>query len=127
MGSMGFIGSTFDPRLDARGDLVMATRLEPTVPALVPPVLPSGSARFVEVNGMRTRYYQAGQGPPLVFIPSAFLQAASYRGTIAALAEHFRVTAAEMPGSGGSQRVKRPWGFAEGAEWAAGLLDELGL
>jgi pimeloyl-ACP methyl ester carboxylesterase len=76
---------------------------------------------------MRTRFYQAGQGPPLVLIPSAFLQAASYRGTIEALAEHFSVTAAEMPGSGGSERIKRPWGFAEGADWAAALLDALSL
>ena len=32
-----------------------------------------------------------------------------------------------MPGSGGSQAVERAWGFAEGADWAAALLDALCL
>jgi pimeloyl-ACP methyl ester carboxylesterase len=59
--------------------------------------------------------------------PSAFLGAASYRGTIGGLARYFEVIAAEMPGSGRSQRLERAWGFAEGADWAAGLLDALGL
>ena len=43
------------------------------------------------------------------------------------LAAHFRVNAAEIPGSGGSQRVARAWGFAHEADWAADLLDALDL
>ncbi|WP_406694862.1 alpha/beta hydrolase [Singulisphaera sp. Ch08] len=105
----------------------MATRTEPMAPQLAPPTLPRWAEQFIEANGMRTRFFQAGQGPPLLLIPSVFLQAASYRGTIEALAEHFQVTVAEMPGSGLSERVKQPWGFAEGADWAAALLDALNL
>ena len=75
----------------------------------------------------RTRIFQFGHGPPLLLLPSAFLRASSYRPTIEHLAAHFRVTAAEMPGSGGSQAVERAWGFAEGADWAAALLDALDL
>ena len=105
----------------------MATRTEPSVPDLLPPTLPKWAEQFVDVNGMRTRFFQAGQGPPLLLIPSAFLRAPSYRTTIEGLAAHFQVTAAEMPGSGLSQRVTQPWGFAAGADWAAALLDALNL
>ncbi len=79
------------------------------------------------VGGRRTRIFQFGHGPPLLLLPSGFLMAASYRPTIQYVAAHFRVTAAEMPGSGGSETVERAWGFAEGADWAAALLDVLGL
>lgn len=100
---------------------------EPTVPTLVPPTLPTWAERQVTVGGLRTRLFEMGEGPPLVLIPSAFLRAPSYRGTIAALARDFRVIAAEMPGTGRSQSLPRAWGFAEGADWAAGLLDALEL
>lgn len=100
---------------------------KPTVPFLVPPSLPRRAAEFVEVGGHRTRFYRAGDGPPLLLIPSAFLRAPSYKGTIEALATDFRVIAAEMPGSGLSARTRRARGFAEEADWAAGLLDVLGL
>ncbi|AGA27751.1 alpha/beta fold hydrolase [Singulisphaera acidiphila] len=106
---------------------MMATHTEPSVPDLIPPTLPKWAEQYIDVNGMRTRFFQSGQGPPLLLIPSAFLRAPSYRGTIEGLAAHFQVTAAEMPGSGHSQRLKQPWGFAEGADWAAGLLDALNL
>ncbi|MFO0891620.1 MAG: alpha/beta hydrolase [Isosphaeraceae bacterium] len=101
--------------------------LHPTPPGLFPPSLPDAAERWIDVGGYRTRYYRFGEGPPLVLIPTIFLPAASYRGTIAGLARQFDVIAAEMPGSGRSQRVERPWGFREGADWAAGLLDALGL
>src|SRR3954471_20128573 len=101
--------------------------LKPTAPGLLPPRLPKRAERWVDVGGRRTRYFRFGQGPPLLLIPSAFLWAASYRGTIAGLAEHFQVIVAETPGSGRSARLERAWGFEEGADWAAALLDALGL
>lgn len=105
----------------------IAPSLEPTVPFLVPPSLPSQAAEYLDVGGLRTRLFRAGAGPPLLLIPSAFLRAPSYKGTIEALAVHFGVIAAEMPGSGLSARTKRARGFAEEADWAADLLDALGL
>jgi pimeloyl-ACP methyl ester carboxylesterase len=105
----------------------MNDRLKPTPPGLVPPRLPKWAEQWIDVAGCRTRIYRLGQGPPLVLIPSVFLRASSYRGTIAGLAAHFEVIAAEMPGSGKSQRLKTSWGFAEGADWTAELLDTLAL
>jgi len=100
---------------------------EPPLPVVAPPTLPGWAAQFVEVKGLKTRFYQAGQGPPLLLIPSVFLRAASYRNTIFTLAEHFQVIAAEMPGSGRSARLRRPWGFAQGADWVADFMDVLEL
>ena len=105
----------------------MNDRLEPDAPGLVPPKLPKWAEHWIDVGGRQTRTYRLGQGPPLVLIPSVFLRASSYRGTIAGLAEHFEVIAAEMPGSGKSQRLKTSWGFVEGADWAAELLNTLAL
>ncbi len=105
----------------------IASSAEPTVPAVVPPTLPKRAEQFLEVGGFRTRLFRAGAGPPLLLIPSAFLRAPSYKGTIEALAVHFDVIAAEMPGSGRSARVGRGRGFAEEADWVAALLDVLGL
>ncbi len=81
----------------------------------------------VRASGKRTRILEAGDGPPLLLVPSAFLRARTYREVIGQLAGHFRVVAAEMPGSGGSERVRRPWGFEDCADWAASVLDALGL
>ena len=109
------------------GPAPIAPSADPAVPFLVPPSLPKRAEEFVEVGGLRTRLFRAGEGPPLLLIPSAFLRAPSYKGTIEALATDFRVVAAETPGSGLSARTGRARGFAEEADWAAALLDVLGL
>src|SRR4051794_17000331 len=98
-----------------------------TGPPILPPTLPAWAEQALIVGGRRTRFFQFGHGPPLLLLPSAFLMAASYRPTIKYVAAHFRVTAAEMPGSGASQPVEQPWGLAEAADWAAELLDALSL
>lgn len=100
---------------------------EPSVPLVVPPSLPARTESFLHVDGHETRIFRMGQGPPLVLIPSAFLRATSYESTVEALAAHFAVTAAEMPGSAGSEKVKEPWGFDDGADWTAKLIEALGL
>jgi pimeloyl-ACP methyl ester carboxylesterase len=83
--------------------------------------------RWADVLGSRTHYLEAGQGPPLLLIPPAFVGAGIFRNTIAQLAARFRVLAAEMPGSGKTRRRDGPWGFGQAADWAAGFLDAVGL
>jgi hypothetical protein len=85
----------------------MRPLLKPAPPGLLPPRLPASNEHWINVAGRRTRFFRFGQGPPLLLIPSAFLRAASYRGTIGGLARRFEVLAAEMPGSGRSQRLRR--------------------
>jgi pimeloyl-ACP methyl ester carboxylesterase len=106
---------------------MMEARTGSAGPPLLPPTLPAWAEQVLLVGGRRTRIFQFGHGPPLLLLPSAFLRASSYRPTIERLAAHFRVIAAEMPGSGASQRLERAWGFAEAADWAAALLDALDL
>ncbi len=100
---------------------------DPTVPLVAPPSLPTNLEDFLDVAGHRTRIFRAGQGPPLILVPSAFLRASSYKGTIEALSADFHVIAAEIPGSGGSARVEKPWGFDDGADWTVALIAALGL
>jgi 2-hydroxy-6-oxo-6-(2'-carboxyphenyl)-hexa-2,4-dienoate hydrolase len=72
-------------------------------------VSPTGSvggfeAKFIEVNGVRTRYYDVGDGEPLVLVHGS-----SFRGTanantwtrnMAGLSEHYRVIAPDAVGAG---------------------------
>ncbi|MDP9382603.1 MAG: alpha/beta hydrolase [Chloroflexota bacterium] len=84
------------------------------------------SSRYIEVAGLRTHYLDAGEGPPLLFLPpSAFLLARSYQHVIRGLARRFHVIAPELPGSGNSAPLEQEWGFREYAAWAAGVLDAL--
>jgi pimeloyl-ACP methyl ester carboxylesterase len=83
--------------------------------------------RWADALGTRTRYLEAGQGPPLFLIPPAFVGADMFRGVITQLAAHFRVLVAEMPGSGRTRRLDGPWSFDRSADWAAAFLDAVGL
>ncbi len=86
------------------------------------------SERRATALGFETRYLEAGEGPPLLMLPSVFLPASCYRPTIEALAgAGFRVLAAEQPGSGGSSPVRRPAPHELTADWAAAFLDALGI
>ena len=62
------------------------------------------SEGFVEADGVRLRYVEAGQGPPLVTL----LGAGRLRLTPAhdLLARHFHVVAFEMPGAGQSSESR---------------------
>jgi pimeloyl-ACP methyl ester carboxylesterase len=62
--------------------------------------------RFVEADGFRTRYLEAGNGPLLVYFHTAGGLRLSRAHEL--LAEHFRVVAFEVPGFSGppSQRCQ---------------------
>src|SRR5262245_42186875 len=77
----------------------------------------------VAVDGFRGRYLVSGEGPPLVLLPTQLALARAYRPTIDALARSFRVYAVEMPGSGGGERLAKPWTIAQYAAWVSGFLD----
>jgi pimeloyl-ACP methyl ester carboxylesterase len=83
--------------------------------------------RFVDVNGDRGFVVEAGDGPPLVLLPSMLVVVKSYYGTIRQLARHFRVIAVEMPGAGRASRVSEPWGFCRYASWLEDFLDAMKL
>src|SRR5437867_12075127 len=80
---------------------------------------------FVEVDGFRIRYMEAGQGAPLVHLHGA----GGPRVTPAhdLLARHFRVVAFEMPGFGQSPENTRTRSMPELASTMAQAVARLGL
>jgi len=62
------------------------------------------TAKFVDVNGVRTRYYDVGQGEPVVMIHGGFTGGSStanvFSRNIPGLAKRFRVLAPDRLGSG---------------------------
>jgi pimeloyl-ACP methyl ester carboxylesterase len=83
------------------------------------------SEGFVEADGFRIRYMEAGQGPPLVHLHGA----AGLRLTLAhdLLSQKFRVIAFEMPGFGQSPENNRTRDMAELASTMARAAANLGL
>ena len=75
--------------------------------------------RFVEVEGHKIHYVEAGDGPPLVLIHGAFGSVRDYTYDIVGrLAERYRVIAFDRPGLGYSERIY-PGPFAARAETPA--------
>lgn len=89
--------------------------------------------RFVEVDGLRTRYLDACidegvDAPTIVLVPSMFLLARSYRPTMKALGRRgFRVVAIELPGTGGSSSPTSRWGFEDYAYWLVEAIETMGM
>jgi pimeloyl-ACP methyl ester carboxylesterase len=79
----------------------------------------------VTVGGVRTRYFSAGDGAPLVLLHGGGESALVWRWVQPRLAERFRVLAPDFPGSGESDLLSG--GYSDGlfGEFVAGFLDAL--
>jgi pimeloyl-ACP methyl ester carboxylesterase len=71
--------------------------------------------------------YEMGHGRPLVFLPSMFLHAASYRACIHELQHHFHTFAVEMPGSANGSKLGSPWSFERYADWLLTAIERIGV
>jgi pimeloyl-ACP methyl ester carboxylesterase len=85
------------------------------------------SYREVTVDGARARYLCSGSGPPLLLLASPLALARTYRRAIRTLCRSFTVVCVELPGSGGSERLREPWTTKRYAEWALELIRYLPL
>lgn len=56
-----------------------------------------GSAETTELSMGPIRYYEAGQGPPVVFVQGWMVNANHWRGTVGALSGRFRCITADWP------------------------------
>lgn len=95
----------------------------------VPWELTHFSDRYVDVNGIRTRYWQAGDsGPAVVFVHGIGASVEYWVRNLAAVAGRFRVYAVDIVGFG---RTDKPPGFDYSlnnvADFMAGFLDAVGL
>jgi 2-hydroxy-6-oxonona-2,4-dienedioate hydrolase/4,5:9,10-diseco-3-hydroxy-5,9,17-trioxoandrosta-1(10),2-diene-4-oate hydrolase len=89
------------------------------------------TSRFVEFDGLKIHYDEAGAGPPLIFVHGGGPGSSglsNFSRNMAAFAEHYRVIAIDLPGYGQSTKLKitEPlWGYY--ARVLVGFIDALGL
>jgi pimeloyl-ACP methyl ester carboxylesterase len=81
--------------------------------------------RFVEADGFRIRYLEAGSGKPVVLLHGA--GGLSINRSHQLLAERFRVIAFEVPGFGASPVNERSRSMRELAQTMLAAIDALGL
>lgn len=82
---------------------------------------------YLNTDGVKAHYLEAGQGPPLLLVASPLVRAQTYKPTIRYLSKHFRVLALELPGSGWSGALQEPWDLGRYARWCLQFLDAMQL
>lgn len=82
---------------------------------------------WVEVNGVSLRYRSEGVGPPLVLIHEIGGTLESWDGLAPALAERFQLLRYDQRGSGGSEKVRHPFGLTALVSDLDALLEKLDL
>ncbi|HJO06113.1 MAG TPA: alpha/beta fold hydrolase [Chloroflexota bacterium] len=82
--------------------------------------------RWVEAGGLRTHYWDVGEGPPLVLLHGIGAHAGFWRAAIPGLAEHYRLLVPDMCGFGRSQRPSVVSRTAFG-DWLARFIEALDI
>jgi len=85
------------------------------------------SQRYVDVDGIRTRVVEAGEGSPLVFVHGTGGHLEAYARNIGGLARDFRVIVYDMLGHGLTDKPDRPYTIDVLSDHLIGLLDVLGI
>ena len=81
----------------------------------------------VTVEGLRTHYVAAGQGPPILLLHGLGASAIVWRENIDALSMHYAVYALDLPGHGDSDKPAASYTVQIGVRVLIGFLDALGL
>ena len=63
-----------------------------------------GQSRFLTVDGIKTHYLVAGEGPPLLLVHGLGASVVTWRDNIGPLSEAFRVYAIDLPGHGDTDK-----------------------
>ncbi|MER6171948.1 alpha/beta fold hydrolase [Streptosporangium sp. NPDC001681] len=87
------------------------------------------TGRYIEVNGLRTYYEEAGEGIPIVCIHAAGQDTLMYRHVVEGLSDEFRVISIDAPGHG---KTLEPAGGAfrdisDHADFNEAFIEALGL
>jgi pimeloyl-ACP methyl ester carboxylesterase len=83
--------------------------------------------QYVDINGIRTRWRQAGSGPPVLVLHGWGAKIEAVDPIIRGLRSRTCVYAVDLPGFGETGLPPQPWGVAEYADWTLALMDHLGL
>ena len=83
--------------------------------------------RFVTVNGIRTHYVVAGDGPPLLLLHGLSASLIAWASSIEPLARKFTVYALDFPGRGDSEKPDIDYGVPAGARFIQEFMQVLGI
>jgi len=82
---------------------------------------------YAVAAGVKTRYLEAGEGPPLLLLHGTGGHLEAYARNIRGLSQRFRVIAYDMVGHGFSDKPDRPYTVDFYVEHLLSLMDTLGL
>lgn len=82
---------------------------------------------FVEIDGLRIRYKQAGKGEPVLLLHGWGGQLESMDPIANALAQQFAITSIDFPGHGESSLPPRPWRVSDFLDLTLKLMDRFAL
>lgn len=106
--------------------LVEVLRPEPAVPVKLTwaPEIP---IQYLNVNGMRLRYIQTGQGPNLVLLHTLRTQLDLFQGVIPRLSQRFTVYALDYPGHGYSDIPEADYEPRLFVDAVTGFLEQMNI
>ncbi len=81
--------------------------------------------RWVTAAGLRTRYWEAGEGPPVILLHGIGAHAGFWRVSIPELSDSYRVIAPDLCGSGRSEAPREVSRAVLGG-WLAEFIDAVG-
>jgi pimeloyl-ACP methyl ester carboxylesterase len=83
--------------------------------------------RFIEIDGLRTRYLMRGSGPPVLVLHGWGACIETVFPIVASLQSAATVYALDLPGFGQSALPPQPWGVEEYQAFVASCMDALGV
>lgn len=82
---------------------------------------------WVEVDGVRIAYAEAGSGDPIVFVHGNPTSSYLWRNVVPFMSDRGRTIALDLPGMGASDKPRPAPGFVEQVRLFEGFVDALGL
>ena len=83
--------------------------------------------RDINVDGLRLRYIDEGEGEPILLVPGHTSRIEEYDDVTAILRSRYRVLVFDFPGSGYSEKPDRPYDLAFYDRTIVGFLDAVGV
>jgi pimeloyl-ACP methyl ester carboxylesterase len=84
-------------------------------------------SKNIIINGIKTRYLEAGEGKPMVLIHGIFSSSIYLKGLIKVLQKHFKIYAVDLPMHGQAGRPKKHTSLEEFTEFVAEFIRQLKL